>query len=261
MTSQNHYTFGDGERAARRLELLARVYEPSSRALIERFRPASSELALALDLGAGPGHTTRLVHEVSQAKRTIGLEASSRYLAASREHASDGIEFMQEDVTAPTEAVPPAGLVFCRFVLTHLADPAAAIRGFRKLVEAGGVLLLQEMASMQSAHPALSRYYELVGQLQAHYGQTLYIGRQLQRLAVGAPFRVLHSGVQHFEQPAATMAELHLQNLRTWRSDSFAVSAFGGTELDRLDAQLQAIVSGEERVAPVALGLAELALQ
>ena len=60
MQTQNPYTFGDSERAARRLELLARTYEQPSRSLIERYRPP--DLALAFDLGSGPGHTTGVVH-------------------------------------------------------------------------------------------------------------------------------------------------------------------------------------------------------
>jgi trans-aconitate 2-methyltransferase len=258
MTTQNHYTFGDGERAARRLALLSHTFEEPSRALLERFRPAS--LPLALDLGSGPGYTTRLVHAACHAERTIGVEASEKYLEQARADAVTGIEFMQDDVTAPQGAVPAAGLVFCRFVLTHVADPAAAIRAFRRYVAPAGRLLLQETAHLESPHPAFARYYELVGQMQAHYGQLLYIGQELERLATGAPFQVVHSGVRRFERPAATMAELHVQNLQTWRNDAFAQRAFDAGELDELERRLLAISRGEERAEPVSLGLGELVL-
>lgn len=259
MTTQNHYTFGDTERAARRLELLAKAYEAPSRRLLERFSPTG--LDLALDLGAGPGHTTRLVHAASRAQRTIGLEASERYLEQARAGADAGIEFLREDVTSPSAAVPAAGLVFSRFLLTHVHDANAALHAFRNLVRPGGLLLLQETAHMESSHPALARYYELVGQLQANYGQQLCIGQELERFALGAPYRIVHSTVQRFEQPAQTMAEIHLQNLRTWRTDAFAQRAFDRVELDRLECSLEAIVSGAERAEPVAIGLGELVLQ
>lgn len=258
MTIQNHYTFGDGTLASRRLALLAQAYEPPSRALLELYRPR--DLGLALDLGCGPGHTTRLVHRVSGARRTLGLEASERYLSQAREGAPPGVEFVQEDVTAPSRRVPAARVVFCRFLLTHLADPEAALCGFRELVEPGGVLLLQETARLASEHPAFCRYYELVAQLQAHYGQRLYIGQELEQLAAGAPFQVLHSQVRRFEQPAATMAELHALNLATWRFDEFAQRAFDGAELEQLEQRLLDIARGAERVAPVSIGLGELAL-
>jgi len=258
MTQQNHYTFGDSDRAARRLQRLSAVFEEPSRALLEKHR--ARHLELALDLGAGPGYTTRLVHEVTGARRTIGVEASEKYLQQARAAAPPGVEHVREDVTAPSGTLPAADLVFCRFLLTHVSDPAAAIRGFRRYVAPGGVLLLQETAHMEAAHPALTRYYELVGQMQTHYGQVLYIGQELAKLAEGAPFRVLHSGVRRFERPAASMAELHVENLRTWRSDAFALCTFDPKELDDLEQQLAAIVAGNTRALPVSLGLGELVL-
>jgi trans-aconitate methyltransferase len=259
MTTSNHYTFGDGAEAARRLEMLARAYEEPSRRLLERFRPLALEVAL--DLGSGPGHTTRLLHDVSGARRTVGLEASQRYVDQARVAAKKGVEFMREDVTAPSDAVPLAGLVFSRFLLTHVSDPSAVLRAFRRIIEPGGLLVLQETARMESSHPALARYYELVGQLQAHYGQSLYIGRDLSRYAVGAPYRVVHSTVQYFEQPAPTMAKIHLQNLRTWRTDPFAEHSFDRSELDGLEQGLDAIAEGASVAQAVAIGLGELVLE
>jgi trans-aconitate 2-methyltransferase len=257
--TKNHYTFGDNPQAARRLELLASVYEAPSRALVERFRPA--RIDVALDLGAGPGHTTRLVHAATRARRTIGLEASERYLAEARAAAAEGVEFLLEDVTTPSLAVPAAELVFCRFLLTHVADPAAAIRSFRRLLVPGGVLLLQETAALEASHPALERYYQLVGRLQAHYGQKLFIGLELEQLAQGSPFGVEHFVVQRFERSAASMAELHALNLATWRTDPFALEAFEPAELDDLAQSLWAIARGTEPAEPVRLGLGELALR
>ena len=258
MTTQNQYTFGDSERAARRLALLAHAYEAPSRALIERYRPP--ELDLAIDLGSGPGHTTRLLHEASRARRTLGLEASARYLAQARAASPPEIEFREQDVTRLAPGLPTARLVYSRFLLTHLADPAAALRGFRALVAEQGVLLLQETAHLQSSHPALARYYELVAELQAHYGQVLYIGQDLERIGRETPFEIVHFTVRRFERPAPVMAELHVLNLRTWRSDAFASRAFDAAELNELDAELAAIVDGSQLAAPVELGLGELVL-
>jgi hypothetical protein len=56
------------------------------------------------------------------------------------------------------------------------------------------------------------------------------------------------------------MAEIHVQNLRTWRTDPFATRAFDRADLDQLETRLQAIASGEESAAPVAIGLGELVL-
>jgi SAM-dependent methyltransferase len=94
----NTYTFGDNERASERLRQLAELYAPSSRAFLEDVRALLGRApALACDLGCGPGHTTRLVHEVSGAAETIGLEASERHLA--RAEGGAGVRFAVHDVT------------------------------------------------------------------------------------------------------------------------------------------------------------------
>jgi hypothetical protein len=79
------YAFGDTSLAARCLALLADVFEPPSRAFLERFAgPVSSgaePLDLAVDLGCGPGHSTRLVATMVGARRTLGLDQSGSFVA------------------------------------------------------------------------------------------------------------------------------------------------------------------------------------
>ena len=70
MSPRDTYTFGDDEVAARRLELLAHVYEPPTRALLARWAPPV--VGLAVDLGCGPGHTTRLLHELTRTRDVAG---------------------------------------------------------------------------------------------------------------------------------------------------------------------------------------------
>ena len=258
MTPPNHYTFGDSERAARRLLLLAQAYDEPSRALIERFRGDGP--ALALDLGSGPGHTTRLLHEVSRAARTVGVDASPRYVEQARAAAPPGVEFLVHDLLRAPYPIEPAPLVFCRFFMTHVADPRGAITSFRGLVQTGGRLLLQETSELACPHPAFVRYYEQVALLQRHYGQNLYIGRELAGIARDAPFELVHAADRRFERPAPVMAELHALNIATWRNDAFARRAFEATELEALEARLWAIARGDEAAEPVSVGLAEVVL-
>ncbi|GAG40450.1 unnamed protein product, partial [marine sediment metagenome] len=66
------YAFGDTEIAATRLGMVARVFEPASRAFLREVDPAARELVV--DLGCGPGHTTALLAEALQCRRTVGLD-------------------------------------------------------------------------------------------------------------------------------------------------------------------------------------------
>jgi trans-aconitate methyltransferase len=72
------YTFGDSEIATRRLEIVAAVFESPTRTFLAE-DVGQLRADLALDLGCGPGHTTRLVAEMTGAVRTIGLDASASF--------------------------------------------------------------------------------------------------------------------------------------------------------------------------------------
>jgi len=93
-TGQSRYTFGDTPPAARRLDLLAALFEPPTASFLRR--DALQQPGLAIDLGCGPGHTTRLVALTTGAVRTVGLDTSEAFLEAARAGpAVPGVEFMR----------------------------------------------------------------------------------------------------------------------------------------------------------------------
>ncbi len=258
MNDRSHYTFGDSDLAARRLDALAAAYRAPTEAFLRERAPRAP--AHAVDLGCGPGHTTALVAETLAPARTTGIDSSERYVEVARHGARPGVEFLVHDLTSPPFPIAGAELVFQRFLLTHLGDPLRVVSDWRALLARGGRLLLQEVSLLEAAHPALARYYELVGALQAHYGQALYIGRDLPQFVAPAEWTVESFTERLIEQPAPVMAELHALNLPTWRRDSFASEHFEARELDELERALGAIARGEARAAPVRAGLGELVL-
>jgi hypothetical protein len=164
------------------------------------------------------------VHEVSGAPRTVGIDASDRYVAEARRR-QPALEFVVADIA---QALPIRGadLIASRFLLTHLARPADALTAWAEGAAPGARLALHETEGLTSSHAALIRYYELVGALQAHHGQALYIGAMLDGTLATTPWRVVDSRALTLEKPAAAMAELHVANLRTWRNDPFARDHF-----------------------------------
>ncbi|HSN16000.1 MAG TPA: class I SAM-dependent methyltransferase [Anaeromyxobacteraceae bacterium] len=245
----DRYTFGDSDRAAARLRRLAELYEPVTRSLLLRGGGPGCEVAA--DLGCGPGWTTRLLHEVLGPRRTVGLDASERYVAEARRLQPPALEFVCHDVTAAPFPVRPE-LLLCRFILTHLRDTDAALAAWASAAAPSARLLVHETESLSSGHPALARYYELIARLQRHYGQHLDVGARLDSALERSPWRVLETRAVRLELPAARMAELHLANLRTWRDDPHARSAFDAAELASLEDTLARIVDGTEPAGSVA---------
>lgn len=217
------YTFGDNEEASRRLKRLAEVYEPETSAFLHVLCEAQKNrpFQLAADLGCGPGWTTQLIAEVLKPVRTIGLDESERYIAqacANHPH----LTFMQHNVLATPFPVSHPDILFCRFLLTHLTAPAAALRTWAGIANTGAVLAIHETETIASEHPVLRRYYEMVDQMQRNYGQELHVGARLEAAFEGTEWSVIHSEGRLIEKPAQAMAQLHLSNLRTWSSNDYA---------------------------------------
>lgn len=239
------YTFGDHEEASRRLRRLAELYEPETRSLLEAALDSGNPHTprLAVDLGCGPGFTTHLLDEVLKPRRTVGLDASKRYIAEAYANFPK-LEFLHHDILQTPFPVEAPDLFLCRFLLTHLASPRVALQTWAEAAAPKAILLIHETEGLESTHPALHRYYELVGEMQRHYGQTLHVGAILDSSFAGTAWNVRQSRSLVLEKSSKEMAQLHLPNLRTWGRNEFAVQAFDRRELDELEAALDSLASG-----------------
>lgn len=235
------YTFGDNEQASLRLRQLAEIYQQETRELLQRGSVRAPRLAV--DLGCGPGWSTQLIRDVLSPDRTVGLDASDRYIAEARKQ-HPYLEFEVHDVARAPFPVQTPDILFCRFVLTHLTAIADVLRTWSSIAASGALLFVHETESMETDNLSLRRYYEMVAQLQKHYGQTLEVGRILEASFENSGWRLRENRRVLLEKPADQMAGLHLANLRTWRHDAYASQAFDVNEVDRLEASLEQIALG-----------------
>jgi len=254
-----HYTFGENELAAERLRLLAEAFEPSSTVLLNGL--ASPAYGVVIDLGCGPGYTTELLQRAFQPALTIGVDRSPALLALAQQRTqADGasLRFEQHDLAQVPLSLPRADLMYCRYLLTHLADPARVLRGWAETLAPDGLLVLEETAAMDSDDPVFSSYYAHVERLQQHYGQRMYIGTALSALCAEAGLHVQQAPEQALQLPPARMARLHAMNLGTWSKDPFAVNSFDASELAMLGRELAAIAAGTRAAPPVRHRLQQL---
>jgi hypothetical protein len=193
---------------------------------------------------------------------TAGVDSSPDHVARARASAPPGIEYAVHDVTvAPLPGEPPPDLLYCRFLLTHLRDPARALATWAAAAAGDrAALVVEETAEMSSPHPAFRLYYALVGTLQRHYGQDLTIGRTLDRALAGSGWETEISVTRELALPARRMARLHRLNLATWRHDPFARLSFSPPLLDELAAELDAIAAGAAAAPDVRHSLRQLVL-
>ncbi|MEI9937451.1 MAG: hypothetical protein WDO69_09525 [Pseudomonadota bacterium] len=151
--------------------------------------------------------------------------------------------------------------MYARFLLTHLRDPARVVREWARSALPNARLVLEETAFMRAEHPAFPRYYALVERMQAHYGQRMYIGRELEALSGSPEWLVEAARIAESPLPAADMARLHFFNLRTWSNDAFAQANYVASDLARLGSELERIANGELAAPPVSLGMGQVVLR
>ena len=236
------YAVGDGPAAARRLGLLADVFEPPSRAFLSRF--AGGPVDLAVDLGCGPGHSTRLVAEVLRPGRALGLDQSAFFVALAARSAGPGVGFAVHDVTRVPFPCPPADLCYGRLLLSHLPDPGAVLAAWATQLAPGGLLLVDEVERIRTAQPALRGYLDTAAALLTSRGHRLEIGAALHRLPDPPGLTRRHDRLAHLAPPAARAAELFAQNLAVWRDSAVQARVATGPELDRLAGALAEVADG-----------------
>jgi trans-aconitate methyltransferase len=241
------YTFGDNGEASRRLRRLAEVYEAETRELFDLVRSACAgrRFELAIDLGCGPGWSTKLLAACLDPKLTIGLEESESYVAEARANHPQ-LKFVQHDILAVPFPVEDADLLFSRFLLTHLRSPRAALEVWAQAARPGAILVIHETEGLQSAHPALVRYYLMLAAMQKHYGQELNVGAVLDEAFAGTAWIPIHNQSVILEKSAREMSQLHAANLRTWGGNDFARRTFDQGEVRDLERDLEAIASGAQ---------------
>jgi SAM-dependent methyltransferase len=265
MADADTYTFGDNDLAAERLRILARAFEPTSRAFLAdvwaRAFQSGQRPDHAVDLGCGPGYTTRLIREVMSPTLTTGLDRSTRFLARAQLWQTADLRFVAHDVSAGPFPVAGADIFYARFLLTHLAAPGAVLSTWAQAATPGAHLLLEETARLASSQPALAQYYTLVAALQRAHGQNMTIGQTLDRLAEGTGWEVQRSRLTTARLPARLMARIHVMNLRTWKNDRLAAGLCDPATLEQLDGALERLACGREAAEPVDCELKQLWLR
>jgi SAM-dependent methyltransferase len=258
MTANPHYAIRGGIAGRERLRILARTLHSSTAALFDRLHVGAG--LRCLDVGCGGGDVTcELARRVGQGGWVVGVDIDDAKLDLARqEAAAQGIanaEFRALDIRVE-EVGADFDLVYARFLLTHLADPAGAIVALGRALRPGGLLIVEDIDFKGSfawpATAAFRRYRELYCAVVRTRGGDPDIGPRLPILLADGGFEQVD---MHVVQPMATQGEVKLINPITLENIADAILHDGlasRQELDALIHELYAFAANPRTVAGLA---------
>ncbi len=251
------YLFQDTARAARRLQILADVFAPSSRAFLQDM--VSRVPQVALDLGCGPGYTTRLLVDITRCVRAIGLDNSEHFLTLARRNATERMSFVRHDVTQVPFPIEQSDLISCRFLLTHLRDPQSVIERWATQLRPQGLLLLEEVEWIQTERSLFRTYLDIVAAMLEHQANQLYIGPLLDKLQMGNGLRRRVSRVYHLPVSTVQAATLFYLNIQSWKNQPFIQGHYAASMIEQLEHHLRELVETSTSEGEIEWGLRQLA--
>jgi SAM-dependent methyltransferase len=141
------YVIRGGVEGRQRLRLLNEVMGPSTRALLAEVKIPQG--ATCLDIGCGGGDVTvDLARAVGPQGRVVGVDLDDVELDLARQEAKtnclSNVTFERQDVTT-WEPVEHFDVVYSRFLLTHLPNPAALVATVRRHLRPGGVFIVEDI--------------------------------------------------------------------------------------------------------------------
>jgi SAM-dependent methyltransferase len=207
-TASNHlgqYALATGADAVGRLKMLHKIYSPAGRQfLLEAGLTKGMRVA---DFGCGSGFVSRMLAEVvGPSGNVVGVDVNGAQIEQARKlSAKEGltntsfIEASAYDTGLPRNTFD---LVYCRFLLLHLADPGACLREMRDILKPGGILVIEDgdLATAASIPPtALDAFADLFCRLGPLRGVDYSIANRLCHLVAGAGLSLVNLKVH---QPA-----------------------------------------------------------
>lgn len=230
------YVLGSEPDERLRLERQHQLWRPMAQAAWSRagLKPGDA----ALDLGCGPGWTTRdLAALVGPRGRVLGLENDSAYLAEAQALAGtrglSQVSFIRHDLHQPPLALDQAfDLSWCRWVAMFLRDLAPLVNQLELALRPGGVAVFHEYIhwSTFGLHPngaILQRFGAAVLSSFEASGGDANVNRRLPSLLAAHGFLIEEirplasvggpgSWVAHWLEPFVRVYGRRLQELGLW---------------------------------------------
>lgn len=257
--SRTDYMLATGEAAVSRLELLDAIFGPHSRELLEKAGLANR--MMAADIGCGTGLVSLwLASKVGAEGTVVGVDTSREQLSIAQANAARAglmnVSFQGGSAYETNLPREQFDLVYSRFLMCHLTQPAKALREMRALLKPNGILVCEDHddGGIFSEPPtsAYKRVVEISAAVNRARSLDSSVGLKLPRL-------VREAGFARPELMVKQIAELRGPNKRFWEitlreATPAILEAQGATqaELDTICTELRTIAQDETTLVMLA---------
>jgi hypothetical protein len=160
-----------------------------------------------------------------------------------RANSGERVSFLQHDITATPFPTGNANLIFSRFLLTHLRDPAAVVTKWATQLESRGLLLLEETEAIHTANPVFARYLRIVEAMLAERSTQLYAGRMVASLDSPGGLKSTFSELRGLSVRNCDAARMFASNLNTLKDNEFVRTNYSPRLLLALENKLREIAA------------------
>jgi SAM-dependent methyltransferase len=198
-----------------------------------------------LEVGSGLGLLAADVAEAAAGVEVIGLERSADQIAAAAP--SPHVRYVQGDAHQLPFDDASFDLVYCRYLLEHVADPARVLSEMRRVARPGSRVAAMEndisLVRLDPPCPAFDEVWAALAVYQKQLGGDAHIGRRLLALFRTAGFSQIELSLQpevHWQGSTgfAGWIENLLGNLRSAEQGLAAAGICSENLLQRANAEL-----------------------
>jgi ubiquinone/menaquinone biosynthesis C-methylase UbiE len=206
MTQESIYIHGMHPEEQTRLSLLNDLTNASFLGFME-IRPGDS----VLEVGSGLGILANYVATRFPDSDVTGIEIAPEQIKRAREDFSEtpNLRIVEGDALSLEFKESSFDVVYCRYVLEHVSDPAIVLHEIFRVLKSGGKIFVQENNTLIYALwpecPSYSFLLRKFAELQAQMGGDGEIGKKLFSLVKRAGFRSINLSigpeVHHYDLP------------------------------------------------------------
>ncbi|MDD3393730.1 MAG: methyltransferase domain-containing protein [Anaerotignum sp.] len=180
MGSYEFLTFEEKRKKIDELNKIIYYEKDNIRNIIQRFNMSGK----ILDIGCGPGTSTKLLAKNMQTAEIFGVDVDEYFLAyAEKYHSANNVQYVVGNVFDLPFPDDTFDFCYARYVFQHIANPLEALLEIKRVTKPKGGIIIHDfdydLLKTVPDFPILKKLKKTNARLKAFRGGDAYVGRKL----------------------------------------------------------------------------------